>query len=121
MTTQAIPPPRKRFRLRWRSALGCLALVLIVGCIAGVFIAGRMIVGGGAVSGGLTARVVEVERRDLVDIVRINSTLEPRERALKRHRDEGSVLRGRRLNGQSPCPLVAIDLVLIHRIICSGA
>lgn len=78
--TSPTTPGRRRRRIRWPAILATLAVALIILCVAGVFIARQRIVGRAAGPGVIT-QIVPVERGDLTEIVQVNGSLEPRDRA----------------------------------------
>ncbi len=80
MAPTTAPRPRRR-RLRWPTILGIAALVLVILCVAGVFIARSMLVGRDSAAPGVITQVVPVEQGDLTEIVQVNGALEPRDRA----------------------------------------
>ncbi|NTV65510.1 MAG: HlyD family efflux transporter periplasmic adaptor subunit, partial [Oscillochloris sp.] len=73
--------PRRRRRMRWPTIIGILVLVLAIVCVVGVFIARRMLVSGDNATPGVITQVVPVEQGDLTELVQVNGTLEPRDRA----------------------------------------
>jgi multidrug efflux pump subunit AcrA (membrane-fusion protein) len=75
------PAPKRRRRLRWRGLLSALLLILVVACVAGVFVARQMFVADQAPEGAVVTQVVPVERGELLETVQINGALEPADRA----------------------------------------
>lgn len=74
-------PPRKR-RFRWRSLIVPALLVLSLLCVGGVLIARQLVVREDTSGQSVITQVVPVEQGDLVEMVQINGTLEPRDSAL---------------------------------------
>lgn len=73
--------PKRRRRIRWQTIALISVLILITLCVAGVFIARRILVGTTDGTAGVITQVVTVEQGDLTETVQVNGILEPRDRA----------------------------------------
>ncbi len=76
----ATPGPR-RHRLRWRTILTGLVLLIGIGGVAATLIARQILVQPNRTDQTVTPMLVLVERGDLLDIVQVNGMLEPRDQA----------------------------------------